>query len=181
MDERAERYRTTAATFATRISEVPADAWDNDAPCEGWVARDVVRHLVEWVPDFFMGTLAFPPIPSVDDDPAAAWAALDSTLQAALDDPDLSEREFDMRAGRHSIARAIDTFITPDVLIHTWDLARATGLDETLDADQIHAIFEGMEPTDAMLRESGHFGPRVPISDDADEQSKVLAFFGRQP
>jgi hypothetical protein len=34
---------------------------------------------------------------------------------------------------------------------------------------------------DEMLRESGQFGPRVDVSDDADEQSKLIAFTGRRP
>ena len=70
---------------------------------------------------------------------------------------------------------------TPDVLIHTWDLARATGLDETLDPDEVQGMADAMEPMDQMLRDSGHFGPRVPVPDDADEQTKLLAFTGRQP
>lgn len=60
-------------------------------------------------------------------------------------------------------------------------LARATGLDETLDADEVHSMYVGMEPMDAALRGSGHFGPRVPAPDDADEQTRLLAFTGRQP
>jgi hypothetical protein len=38
-----------------------------------------------------------------------------------------------------------------------------------------------MEPMDEMLRQSGHFGPRVAVPDDADEQTKLIAFIGRQP
>ena len=76
---------------------------------------------------------------------------------------------------------AIDMFFLGDVLIHTWDLARATGLDETLDADEVHRMFEGIEPYDEMLRSSGQYGPRVEVPDDADEQTKLIAFMGRQP
>jgi uncharacterized protein (TIGR03086 family) len=65
--------------------------------------------------------------------------------------------------------------------VHTWDVARATGLDETLDADEVHRMFSAMEPLDEVLRASGHFGPRVPVPDDADEQTKLIAFTGRQP
>ena len=85
------------------------------------------------------------------------------------------------RAGRHSVEDAIATFFLGDVLIHTWDLARATGLDEALDADEVHRMFEGIEPYDEMLRASGQYGPRVEVSDDADEQTKLIAFMGRQP
>jgi uncharacterized protein (TIGR03086 family) len=179
----AERYRKVAATFSGRVRDVPAGAWGNGAPCEGWVARDVVRHLVEWVPAFLPAEagVVMPQGASVDDDPAAAWAAVDAALQAALDDPAMAAAEFDSRAGRHTVEAAIAMFILPDVLIHTWDLARATGLDETLDAGEVHDLLVGMEPHDEMLRQSGHYGPRVEVAADADEQTKLIAFTGRRP
>src|SRR3954467_14990822 len=143
MSEISERYRRVAAQFTDRVVAVPDDAWDRPAPCEGWVARDVVGHLVEGVPGFFVSyaELDFGPMPSVDDDPAAAWAALDAATRAALAAPDASAREVDTPGGRHTVASAVGMFYTPDVLVHTWDLARATGLDETLDPDEVHALF----------------------------------------
>lgn len=183
MSEEAERYRKVAAQFTQRVDAVSPAAWDNPAPCEGWVARDVVRHLVEWLPSFFFGTweIPQPAIPSVDDDPAGAWHALDEAIQGALDDPELAGQERDTRMGRSSFEQTIDTICTPDVLVHTWDLARATGLDETLDADEVHRFVEGMEPLDDLLRQSGHYGARVAVPDDADEQTRLIAFLGRQP
>ncbi len=50
MTEIADRYRRIAGTFTQRVSEVPADAWDNQSPVPEWATRDVVRHLVDWVP-----------------------------------------------------------------------------------------------------------------------------------
>jgi uncharacterized protein (TIGR03086 family) len=183
MSESAERYCRVAEQFTARVHAVPADAWDNPAPCEGWVARDVVGHLVEWLPAFFFGTWDIePPVaPSVDVDPVGAWDALNRTIQAALDDPAIADSERDTRMGRTTFAQTIDTICTPDVLVHTWDLARAIGLDETLDADEVHRYVEGMEPIDQLLRESGQYGPRVPVSDGADEQTRLIAFLGRQP
>ena len=86
-----------------------------------------------------------------------------------------------MRAGRVTVEHAIDMFCVGDILVHTWDLARATGLDETLDADEVHSMYEGMLPMDEVLRQSGHYGPRVDVPDDADEQTKLIAFTGRTP
>ena len=183
MSEIGERYRKVAGHFTQRVRSVPDTAWDKPAPCDGWVARDVVRHLVEWVPSFFKGTLdlEFPDAPSIDDDPAGAWLALSDALQAALDDPDVASREFEMRMGRYRIDDAIGMFCIGDILVHTWDLARATGLDEALDADEVHRLFEGMEPIDELLRQSGHYGPRVEVPADAAEQTKLIAFTGRRP
>jgi uncharacterized protein (TIGR03086 family) len=68
-----------------------------------------------------------------------------------------------------------------DLLVHTWDLARATGQDERLPPDEVHDFLVGIEPWDAALRASGQYGPRVAVPDDADEQTRLLAFTGRQP
>lgn len=184
MSDSAERFRRLAADFTSRAEAVPADAWDNPAPCEGWLAKDVVRHVVEWVPGFF-SNLGFAPItaPDVDRDPAGAWAALRDAIQSRLDDPERRDEEFEMhRFGRLQFAAAIDQFVTPDVLVHTWDLARATGLDERLDPAEVHAFYEGISQADEeLLRGSGQFGPRVDVPADADEQAKLLGWLGRQP
>ena len=76
MSEIAARYRKVASEFTARAAAVPEDAWDNQSPCEGWVARDIVRHLVEWMPSFFLESagLAFPTPRSVDDDPVGRGA-----------------------------------------------------------------------------------------------------------
>jgi uncharacterized protein (TIGR03086 family) len=183
MSEIAERYRRVADQFTERVRAVPESAWETPSPCEGWVARDVVRHLVEWVPSFFENFAAYeiPTGPSVDDDPVAAWTALDDGLQAALDDTEVAARRFEVRGEEHSIEQAIGRFVLGDVLIHTWDLARATGLDERLDPDEVHVMALELEGLGDLLEQSGQYGRRVEVPDDADEQTKVLASTGRQP
>jgi uncharacterized protein (TIGR03086 family) len=79
------------------------------------------------------------------------------------------------------LGQAIDMIYTGDVFLHRWDLARATGQDETLDPDKCAEMFEAMLPMDDALRQSGHFGPRVDVPDDADVQTRLLAFIGRNP
>lgn len=184
MSEQADRYRRVATAFTERADAVPPDAWDNATPCEGWVARDIVAHMVEWFPSMFLDPvgLAVPSKPSVADDPPGAWHALNDTLLAALDDPVAAATEFDMQMGRFTVEDAVDMFATGDVLLHTWDLARATGQDETLDPDEVHRQWLGMQGIDEeVLRGSGHYGPRVDVPDDADEQTRLIAFSGRRP
>jgi uncharacterized protein (TIGR03086 family) len=188
MTEIAMRFEKVAAAFSERVEAVPTDAWELPAPCEGWVARDVVRHLVEWLPGpgFLLGTFGVEtgPIPSVDTDPAAAWAVVRDAIQHALDDPVVAARVEDCGPpGRLSLEAAVDMTCTPDVLIHTWDLARATGLDERLDPEEVSrqvADIEALPPeVDQAMRESGHYGPRIDVADDADDQTRLLAFMGR--
>ncbi len=181
-DSAGSRFRRIAATFTDRVAAVDATAWSNPAPCDGWTARDVVRHLVEWVPGLIgRSGIAFPPGPSVDHDPLGAWTTLAAALQTALDDPETAARSFDVGPpGDMTVEAAIDQLVTGDVLVHTWDLARAVGLDERIDATLAAAMYEGMLPIDEMLRASGHFGPRIDVPDDADAQTKLLAFTGRR-
>jgi uncharacterized protein (TIGR03086 family) len=189
MSEAATRFETVSAAFTARVEAVPGDAWDRPAPCEGWVARDVVRHLVEWIPapGFLLGTFGVDtgPIPSVETEPAAAWAVVCNAIRRALDDPSIATRVEDCGPpGRLSMEDAVSMTCTPDVLIHTWDLARATGLDERLDPAEVHrqlVAMEDMPPeADEAMRMSGHFGPRVAVASDADEQTRLLALMGRK-
>jgi uncharacterized protein (TIGR03086 family) len=185
MSDISERYRRVAAQFTRTVEAVPADAWDNPSPCEGWVARDIVAHLTEWLPAFFFTTwtVECASIPSAKEDPVGAWAVLDEALQRSLDDPAVAEAQRDTRIGASTFAEQLDMIGTPDVLIHTWDLARAAGLPqfEHLDAGLVHTWVESMEPTDELLRTSGHYGSRVAVADGADEQTRLLAFLGRTP
>lgn len=183
MTEISKRYRKVSDGFTRRVEAVPDDAWDNPSPCDGWAARDVVGHLVEWVPGFFFGTWDIDPpsIPAVRDDPAGAWRAVDGAIRAALGDREIARAARETRMGRATFEETIDRICTADILIHTWDLARATGLDETLDPEEVHRLFVAMEPMDEVLRQSGQYGPRVEVPDDADEQTKLIAFTGRRP
>lgn len=180
----ADEYRRIAAGFTATVAGTAPAAWDNPAPPEGWVARDVVRHLVEWFPAFLREAtgIVLPRGPSVDDDPVGAWRTQSDAVQQLLEDPAIAEREHELtHLGRMSLGDAIDMIYTSDVFLHRWDLARATGQNETLDADKCAAMFETMVPLDDALRQSGHYGPKVDVPDDADVQTKLLAFIGRRP
>jgi uncharacterized protein (TIGR03086 family) len=180
----ADEHRTIAAGFTQRVNGAARDAWDNPAPVEGWVARDVVRHLVEWFPSFLEAGagIELPKGPSVDDDPVQAWAVQSDAVQALLDDPTTADKVLSNRhVGDVPLDRAIHDFYTGDVFMHTWDLARATGQDERLDPDRCAEMLQGMEPVEELMRQSGQYGPRVEVPDDADPQTRMLAFIGRTP
>jgi uncharacterized protein (TIGR03086 family) len=184
MSHLADEHRRVAGEFTMTVEGTAAESWDQPAPPEGWVARDVVRHLVEWSAAFLQAGagITLPPGPSVDDDPVGAWRAQSDAVQALLDDAHTADREHDLpHIGRMPLGHAIDMIYTGDVFLHRWDLARATGQDETLDARKCAAMLEGMLPMDEVLRKSGQYGPRVYVPEDADVQTKLLAFIGRTP
>lgn len=183
MTDATSRWHTIAGTFTDRVQAVDDDDWGNPAPCDGWVARDIVRHLVEWVPPFLNAGagITIDGIPPVDDSPAAAWEHLDGWIRSILDNEAVGDRSFDHpQAGNHPLDVAIERFILGDVFIHTWDLARATGQDETLDPNMVDSMLEGLAAMGDVLQQSGHYGPQVDVAADADNQTKLLALTGRQ-
>ena len=181
-DRPAERHREVGRVFTDRVRGTRS--WDVPAPVAGWTARDVVRHLTQWFPAFLSAgsSVRLPAGPSVDDDPVGAWQAQHDAVQAVLDDPATTDLVLsNPHLGEVPLDQAIDRFYTADVFMHTWDLARATGQDDRLDADFCAELLAGMEPIEQVLRSSGQYGPRVPVSDDADAQTRMLGFIGRDP
>jgi uncharacterized protein (TIGR03086 family) len=182
MSEIADRYRRLAADFTRLVQAVPEARWERPSPCPDWTAREIVRHMTQ-TPAIFFGLIGreFPPGPSVDDDPMAAWAHARGAVQAALDDPDVAGAEFESPSfGRTTFERSVDRFLGTDLVIHGWDLARAAGLDERMDPDEVHRIFEAMKPMDDVRRAPGACGPRLEPPAGADEQTRLLAFLGRR-
>jgi uncharacterized protein (TIGR03086 family) len=117
----------------------------------------------------------------VEDDPVGAWEAVRDPIAAALGDPDQASRMVETPFHTLSLAETVDMIVIGDVFTHTWDLARATGQDETLDPDQLHRMAVGMgEIPDEVLRSGGMFGPALEVGDEADEQTRFLAFVGRR-
>lgn len=182
MDEITERFDRITAAFTARVHGVPEGAWDSPSPCEGWTARDIVGHLTEWIPGFFGDHgVDFPEIPAVADDPVGAWQAVLAPIAGALADPEQAARMIETPFHTMSLAETVDMIVTGDVFTHTWDLARATGQDEALDPDQVQRMMAGMGSIpDEVLRGGGMFGPALDVADDADEQTRLLAFLGRR-
>ncbi len=177
----AERHRAIAAGFTDRVRG--ALDWDAPAPVDGWRARDVVGHLVEWLPGFLASGsgLQLDRGPSAAHDPVRAWQVHVEAVQQVLDGPDAATPFRHPMVGEMPLPDAIDRFYTTDVFLHTWDLARATGQDERLDEATCADLLAGMTPIEELLRSSGQYGPRVPVSDDADVQTRLLGFIGRDP
>ena len=180
----AAEHREIAGRFTELVRSADPGSWDNPAPVEGWTARDVVGHLVEWFPGFLQGGagIALPAGPSAADDPVGAWQNQVDAIQALLDDPATADRVLsNPHIGDVPVDQAVSRFYTGDVFMHTWDLAMATGQSIALDEDRCAAMLAGMEPMDEMLRQSGQYGAKVAVPADADVQTRLMAFIGRDP
>lgn len=179
----AAAYDRHAAVFTERVRGVADGAWDNPAPPTEWRARDVVSHL-GWIRGFLESgsEVRLEEGPDAEEDPVGAWTALDEQIRALLHDPATADQTYESRMlGTMPLARALHQFFTADVFMHAWDLARATGQDETLDPQMARELREGLEAMPAdVLRGSGQFGPPQPVPEGADEGQRLMAFTGRK-
>ena len=109
----------------------------------------------------------------------AAWSGHSAAVQALFAEGD--RRFVHPYTGENALADAIDKFYTADVFMHTWDLARAGGIDPHLDPVRCAELLEGMRPIEDLLRSSGQFGPSVEVDVHASAQDRLMAFIGRDP
>lgn len=177
MTEISDRYKLLSGTFAERLAMVDDAAWSNEAPCEGWTTRDVAKHVIDGHAGILAGS-GLEPLGD-DDDPVARFDAARTEMIEALEDPERAQAPMETPMGSMPLELFIGRIFCTDVLVHTWDLSRAAGIDETIDADASRHAYEGLKPMDAMIRRPGVFGPAVEAPEGADDQTTLLSFLGR--
>ncbi|MCW2539238.1 MAG: hypothetical protein JWN95_963 [Frankiales bacterium] len=177
----SERYRRLAGLFGDKVAGVAPDQWELRTPCEGWTVRELVGHVIA-TQGIFLGLVGrqMPDLPSASVDPVGAWRRASAVVQADLDNPERANAEFEGMAGPSTFAAAVDRFLCFDQVVHGWDVAHATGQDESIDAAEIERVQADAESLGDALRGPSAFGPAVPVAEDADPQAKLLAFLGRR-
>jgi uncharacterized protein (TIGR03086 family) len=115
-----------------------------------------------------------------DEDPRQAWEDASREVSEITGDPEEAATEMDGPTGKMPAGQIIGQFVTMDVLVHTWDLARTIGADERLDEGCVSQAYEALKPMDAMIRQPSVFGPKLEPPEGADVQTELLCFLGRQ-
>lgn len=182
MTEISDRYRRLAGRFAEMIGKVGVDQWAASTPCVEWTTRDLVAHVIE-AHGIFLGFVgqALGDTPDPAREPAAAFAAARAQVQAALDDPAVAQAEYQGFTGTSTFEAGVNQFLCFDLVIHGWDLARATGQDETIDPEDVTRVREQALAMGDAMRSPRAFGPELEPPAGAGAQSRLLAFLGRQP
>jgi uncharacterized protein (TIGR03086 family) len=120
-----EEHRRACAGFSLVVALVQADQWKRPTPCSEWDARALVEHVIGFH-DFLllrpMGVRANRP----RTDEAARWEATRTAIFSALDPPGALDQATDLPGGGQSTPRTMLGALTTEMLVHTWDLARAT-------------------------------------------------------
>ena len=178
-------HRRAAEAFGARVFAISSEQWNLPTPCTEWNVRDLVHHLVyenRWTVPLMNGATIHQvgdrfELDLLGDDPKRVWReALEGAVRAVAGVP--MNRIVHLSYGDVPASHYAFELAT-DHLIHSWDLARAIGADESLDPDLLELVYARMKPREHALKASGLFGRRIEPPRDADLQTRVLALYGR--
>jgi uncharacterized protein (TIGR03086 family) len=187
MTELIVLFQRAVDRFTEHVNSVRDDQWHLDTPDDEWDVRMLVNHVaVEqmWVAPLMGGSTVAEIGDRFDgdqlgDDPKATWNKFVRESSAAFGAPGALDGTVTLSSGERPAADYCWE-MTTDALIHSWDLARGIGADDTMDPELIDVIYERTLPYVDELAKTGMFAPPVPVGPDADPQTKILAIFGRK-
>jgi uncharacterized protein (TIGR03086 family) len=180
------RFQKAVNCFDSPLHTLPEDPWSRATPCAEWDVRMLVNHVVgelAWIPPLVEGKT----VADVGDtlsgdllgaDPLGSFHHQAGLAHTALEAPGALERTVHLSFGDTS---ALDyaNQVAGDVLIHSWDLARAVGVDDTLPPELVAWANGWAEGMVAQFGQYGVFAAAVPVPSDADPQTRLLATLGR--
>ena len=178
--------RAATDAFTAVIHQVGDDQWNAPTPCDDWTVSDLVSHVVggnamlagaprEDTGPFLAGL-------PLGDDPVATYEAGAAAQIAAFEADGALEQVVCHPMMDMPGSQAIE-FRVGDLTLHTWDLARAIGADETLPPELVVEVYERMAPMAEVLATIGIFGEGASgsVAEDAALQAKLLDITGRRP
>jgi uncharacterized protein (TIGR03086 family) len=179
----AERHLRICQTFGDEVSTVGGH-WHSQSPCGEWDARGVLEHVIGFHDVLLLKPLGAKP-QRPKGDPVGRWSATLEALGSVLSQPGLFDGSVDVPPLGNNPPSQIDTarlvpLLSLDVLVHTWDLARAAGHEVILDPEMCRTFLDGL-PDDAAFSKTGMYDSPRDAPDGSDAQTKLLARLGRDP
>jgi uncharacterized protein (TIGR03086 family) len=170
--------------FESVLAGVTPGRWDAPSPCPGWSAADVAGHVVgnlqateAFATGRYDGDRDAQPVSAIGDDPLATWRVARADLMAVLDSRALAQI-VPSPTGLMTLGEFLKS-CPMEFLVHTWDLAQATGQAAVLDAGLVRDALEPARQFAPMARLVSMIGPECPVAQDADDLTRLLAIFGR--
>jgi uncharacterized protein (TIGR03086 family) len=156
-------------------------------PYRNWNARQLLNYMVHklaWVPELLSGKN----IQELDDhlhkdllgeDLQHAWRAYAETARKAAEQ---APHEQVVRLPQGNVpASSFLEEVAGELIIHTWDLARAVGHPFHINDAIAHALYAIDQGKVARWRQEGLVGPEVPVPEGATIEAKLLGLLGRKP
>jgi uncharacterized protein (TIGR03086 family) len=179
-----------AAALIEIVRGVKPDQVAAPTPCAEYDVRLLLNHLLFWGPSLEGAARkeSVPPpagseseVDLTEGDWAAAVAAQAERIAAAWSRPAAWEGTTHMGGPMELPASMVGGMVVIEVLVHGWDLARATGQHWEWDGDLVTYTLGEVVKTAEQGRQMGVFGPEVTVPGSAPALDRVLALTGRDP
>jgi uncharacterized protein (TIGR03086 family) len=180
-----------AAQMASLIGAVGNEQLGLRTPCEDYTVEDLIKH-VDGLSQAFTAaaeknlgpmTSAVPggEAPPLGDGWRSRIEEQLHTLAAAWRSPEAWEG-MTQAGGVHLPGPVAGMVAADELVIHGWDLARATGQPFDCDPGSLQAATRFVEEmSEPGQSRDGLFGPAVPVPDGATPLERVIAMSGRDP
>lgn len=185
-----ERLVRALDGFETVLAGIPAGSWDVPSPCEGWSAVEVAEHVILALRGLLTLATGLPgeagqadpgpadPRSAAGPEPLTAWRATRADLTSALNGQALPKMVSLPWGGEMALSEFIGRYPL-EIVVHTWDLAQATGQDIDVDPELVRAALVTATQFASAGRAAGMIGPERTVPEGADDLTRLLAIFGR--
>jgi uncharacterized protein (TIGR03086 family) len=149
-------FERASAGAIARVAAVRPDHWQASTPCTEWDVRQLVEHMGGG-PAYRLSALGAGATPAPD---VTSYRTAVSSCLEALGEPGALERRCMSPAGFEWTVAEATAGTAMDQLVHTWDLAVATGQDRVIDAEVVDAVVATFLPRMPEVgRAAGIVGP----------------------
>ncbi|MFF4343171.1 TIGR03086 family metal-binding protein [Kitasatospora sp. NPDC001540] len=182
-------FYAAAEVLGAVLADLRPDQYGLTTPCPDYTVRDLANHVVSVLrrSTAMAGGGPFAAVPHLATDVpdggwAAAWEAAGAGFRAAWDDPAVLGRSIALPWG--TVPGAVAAVIwTNELVLHAWDLARATGRPVDWPAEALAGPLAAMERAVPAEPRGGQvpYGPVVPVPADAPAIDRLVGWYGRRP
>lgn len=183
-----ELYEAAVKAMQPIVGAVRPNQLTASTPCTEWSVQALLNHnikVAQWVQGLITaGPAKVNPMEVSGALPregaAAAFSSGTAAVLAALKPRGVLEKVIDTPFGQMPVGQFI-LFPMLDIVIHKWDLAKATNQNVSLDAGLSQVCYNVLQMGVEQGRKGGVFGPEVKVPISASIQNKLLALSGRKP
>lgn len=179
-----------AAPLPGVVSGVRPDQLTSRTPCSEFDVRRLINHLLFWGPSLEGAAHKKVAAPPGDDESAVDltrgdWAATLTTqvsgIVEAWSEPEAWKGTTYMGTPMELPAPLIGAMAVGELVVHGWDLARATGQDPSWDDALLEYLLIEVENTAEQGRQMNIYGPEVTVPESAPTLHRALGVTGRDP